>query len=135
MQKGLRLGYLAQQGMVTPGKTVLEELEAVFAPVVAMEAQLRETEQQMAHAAKDPERLRQLGNQYDQLTRQFEESNGYGWRSTVQGCWRAWASVRSSRASWRSPSPGASAPGCAWAACCCSVRTCCCWTSPPITWT
>ena len=28
--------------MVTPGKTVLEELEAVFAPVVAMEAQLRE---------------------------------------------------------------------------------------------
>lgn len=85
MQKGLRLGYLAQQGMVTPGKTVLEELEAVFAPVVAMEAQLRETEQQMAHAAKDPERLRQLGNQYDQLTRRFEESNGYGWRSTVQG--------------------------------------------------
>ena len=85
MQKGLRLGYLAQQGMVTPGKTVLEELEAVFAPVVAMEAQLRETEQQMAHAAEDPERLRQLGNQYDQLTRRFEESNGYGWRSTVQG--------------------------------------------------
>ena len=78
MQKGLRLGYLAQQGMVTPGKTVLEEL-------VAMEAQLRETEQQMAHAAEDPERLRQLGNQYDQLTRQFEESNGYGWRSSVQG--------------------------------------------------
>ena len=74
-----------QQGMVTPGKTVLEELEAVFAPVVAMEAQLRETEQQMAHAAEDPERLRQLGNQYDQLTRRFEESNGYGWRSTVQG--------------------------------------------------
>ena len=35
--------------------------------------------------AEDPVRLRQLGNQYDQLTRQFEESNGYGWRSTVQG--------------------------------------------------
>lgn len=47
--------------MVTPGKTVLEELEAVFAPVVAMEAQLRETEQQMAHAAKDPERLAPAG--------------------------------------------------------------------------
>ena len=85
MQKGLRLGYLAQQGAVTPGKTVLEELEAVFAPVVAMEARLRELEQRMAHAAENPENLRQLGNQYDQLTRQFEESNGYGWRSTVQG--------------------------------------------------
>lgn len=85
MQKGLRLGYLAQQGMVTPGKTVLEELEAVFEPVVAMEARLRQLEQDMAHTAEDPMRLRQLGNQYDQLTRQFEESNGYGWRSTVQG--------------------------------------------------
>lgn len=83
MQKGLRLGYLAQQGMVTPGKTVLEELEAVFEPVVAMEARLRQLEQDMAHMAEDPVRLRQLGNQYDQLTRQFEESNGYGWRSTV----------------------------------------------------
>ena len=85
MQKGLRLGYLAQQGMVTPGKTVLEELEAVFEPVVAMEARLRQLEQDMAHTAEDPVRLRQLGNQYDQLTRKFEESNGYGWRSTVQG--------------------------------------------------
>ena len=85
MQKGLRLGYLAQQGMVTSGKTVLEELEAVFEPVVAMEARLRQLEQDMAHTAEDPVRLRQLGNQYDQLTRQFEESNGYGWRSTVQG--------------------------------------------------
>lgn len=85
MQKGLRLGYLAQQGAVTPGKTVLEELEAVFEPVVAMEAKLRELEQVMAGEGANPERLRQLGNQYDQLTRQFEESNGYGWRSTVQG--------------------------------------------------
>ena len=85
MQKGLRLGYLAQQGAVTPGKTVLEELEAVFDPVVAMEGRLRELERTMAAAAQDPERLRQLGNQYDQLTRTFEESNGYGWRSTVQG--------------------------------------------------
>ena len=85
MQKGLRLGYLAQQGMVTPGKTVLEELEAVFEPVVAMEERLRQLEQDMAHTADNPEKLRQLGNQYDQLTRTFEESNGYGWRSTVQG--------------------------------------------------
>ena len=64
---------------------MLEELEAVFEPVVAMEARLRQLEQDMAHTAEDPVRLRQLGNQYDQLTRQFEESNGYGWRSTVQG--------------------------------------------------
>ena len=30
MQKGLKLGYLAQQGQVGEGRTVLEELESVF---------------------------------------------------------------------------------------------------------
>ena len=45
MQKGLRLGYLAQQGEVGEGRTVLEELESVFEPVVEMEKQLRRMEE------------------------------------------------------------------------------------------
>lgn len=85
MQKGLKLGYLAQQGQVDENRTVLEELESVFAPVVAMEEQLRALERQMADAASDETLLRRLGSQYDQLTREFERRNGYGWRSTVQG--------------------------------------------------
>lgn len=84
MQKGLKLGYLAQQGQVGEGRTVLEELESVFEPVVRMEQQLRDLEHQMADA-QDEASLHRLGSQYDQLTRRFEESNGYGWRSTVQG--------------------------------------------------
>ena len=85
MQKGLRLGYLAQQGTVGEGRTVLEELESVFEPVVRMEQQLRDLETQMAECADDMARLGRLGNQYDQLTQEFERRNGYGWRSTVQG--------------------------------------------------
>ncbi len=85
MQKGLKLGYLAQQGTVDENRTVLEELESVFAPVVAMEEQLRAMERQMAEVAGDETLLRRLGSQYDQLTRDFERANGYGWRSTVQG--------------------------------------------------
>ena len=84
MQKGLKLGYLAQQGQVGEGRTVLEELESVFEPVQRMEQQLRDLEHQMADA-HDEASLHRLGSQYDQLTRRFEESNGYGWRSTVQG--------------------------------------------------
>ena len=84
MQKGLKLGYLAQQGQVGEGRTVLEELESVFEPVRRMEQQLRDLEHQMADA-HDEASLHRLGSQYDQLTRRFEESNGYGWRSTVQG--------------------------------------------------
>ena len=85
MQKGLKLGYLAQQGEVGEGRTVLEELESVFEPVVQMERQLRDLEQQMAEVGSDETMLRRLGSQYDQLTREFERRNGYGWRSTVQG--------------------------------------------------
>ena len=85
MQKGLRLGYLAQQGEVGEGRTVLEELESVFDPVVEMERQLRQLEERMAECGEDAEMLRRLGGQYDQLTRAFEERNGYGWKSAVQG--------------------------------------------------
>ena len=85
MQKGLRLGYLAQQGEVGEGRTVLEELESVFEPVVEMEKQLRRMEEQMAECGDDMNRLTRLGSQYDALTLEFERRNGYGWRSTVQG--------------------------------------------------
>ncbi len=85
MQKGLRLGYLAQQGEVAEGRTVLEELESVFEPVVEMERQLRRMEEQMAECGDDMTRLSRLGSQYDALTLEFERRNGYGWKSTVQG--------------------------------------------------
>ncbi len=85
MQKGIRLGYLAQQGMVDESKTVLEEMESVFEPVMRMEEEMRSLECQMAEAAQDEALLHRLGSRYDQLTRTFEKSNGFGWRSTVQG--------------------------------------------------
>ena len=85
MQKGLRIGYLAQQGELTGEETVLETLESVFEPQRRMEAEMRTLEQEMAVSGSDPEALRILGGKYDALTREFERSNGYGWRSSVQG--------------------------------------------------
>ena len=85
MQKGLRIGYLAQQGELTGKETVLETLESVFEPQRRMEAELRALEQEMAEKGTDPEALRRLGGRYDALTREFERSNGYGWRSQVAG--------------------------------------------------
>ena len=85
MQKGLRIGYLAQQGELTGEETVLETLESVFESQRRMEAELRRLEQEIADTAEDPEALRRLGGRYDALTREFERSNGYGWRSSVQG--------------------------------------------------
>ena len=84
MQKGLRFGYLAQQGVFESERTVQQELESVFEPIVAMEQRLRELEDAMS-GALDEESLRRIGAQYDALTRQFEAGNGYGWKSAVQG--------------------------------------------------
>ena len=85
IQKGLQIGYLAQQGEFREGETVRESLESVFEPLVRMEAEMRELEQQMAEHGDDPEALRRLGGKYDALTHEFERKNGYGWRSQVSG--------------------------------------------------
>ena len=85
MQKGLRIGYLAQQGALTGDETVQETLESVFEPQRRMEKELRALEQEMAEHGEDPEKLRILGGKYDALTREFERTNGYGWRSQVEG--------------------------------------------------
>ena len=85
MQKGLRIGYLAQQGELAGTETVQEALESVFAPLEKMEEEMRALEQEMAEHGADAEMLRRLGGRYDALTREFERQNGYGWRSQVTG--------------------------------------------------
>lgn len=85
IQKGLRLGYLSQQSELDGEETVLETVNHVFDPIVKIEEEMRETERQMAEASEDADLLKRLGSHYDQLTRQFERGNGYGWRSAVQG--------------------------------------------------
>lgn len=83
--RGLRVGYLAQQNMVTSGETVWNELQKVYEQVFAMEKKLRELEDEMAHAHTDAQRFAQLSADYDRLTQRFEEADGYSWRSMVSG--------------------------------------------------
>ncbi len=82
---GLRVGYLAQQNMVTSGETVWNELQKVYEQVFAMEKKLRELEDEMAHAHTDAQRFAQLSADYDRLTQRFEEADGYSWKSMVSG--------------------------------------------------
>ena len=85
IQKGLRIGYLAQQGELTGQETVQEVVESVFAPLVRMEEEMRSLEHEMAAHGSDAEALRRLGGRYDALMREFERQDGYGWRSRVTG--------------------------------------------------
>ena len=83
--RGLRVGYLAQQNMVTSGETVWDEMQKVYEQVFAMEKKLRELEDEMAHAHTDAQRFAQLSADYDRLTQRFEEADGYSWKSMVSG--------------------------------------------------
>ena len=85
MQKGLRIGYLAQQGELTGNETVQSVLESVFEPLVLMEEEMRALENGMAEHSGDAEMLRRLGSRYDALTREYERQNGYSWHSRVTG--------------------------------------------------
>ena len=85
IQKGLRTGYLAQQGELKKGETVREALESVFEPVLRMEEEMRDLERQMAEQGGDEAVLRRLGGRYDALLREFERRDGYAWRSRVSG--------------------------------------------------
>ena len=83
--RGTRIGYLAQQDMVTSGASVWAELEKVYEPVFDMERRLRELEAEIAVSHEDETRFSQLSSEYDKLMRRFEDADGYAWKSMVSG--------------------------------------------------
>ena len=85
MARGTRVGYLAQQDMVTHGASVWAELEKVYEPVFDMEKRIRSLEAEMEHAHEDAARFSRLSSEYDRLCRTFEEADGYAWKSLVSG--------------------------------------------------
>lgn len=83
--RGTRIGYLAQQDMVTSGASVWAELEKVYEPVFEMEKRLRVLESEMEHAHTDAALFARLSSDYDKLMSRFEEADGYAWKSMVSG--------------------------------------------------
>jgi len=83
--RGTRIGYLAQQNMVTSGASVWAELESVYEHVFEMERRLRELETEMTVVHENASRFSQLSSEYDKLMHRFEEADGYAWRSMVSG--------------------------------------------------
>ena len=83
--RGTRIGYLAQQDMITHGASVWQELEQVYEPVFEMEKRLRQLESEMEHAHENAQQFSRLSSEYDRLLHTFEESDGYAWKSMVSG--------------------------------------------------
>ncbi|MEI3147784.1 MAG: ATP-binding cassette domain-containing protein [Merdibacter sp.] len=132
--RGTRIGYLAQQNMVTSGESIWNELQSVYEPVFAMEKRLRELENEMAHAHMDEQHFAHLSADYDRLMHRFEESDGYAWKSMVSGVLNGLGFKPSQYDQRVDSSAAVSRRGSASRAFFCKSPICCCWTSRPTIW-
>lgn len=83
--KGARMGLLTQHADIQSELTVYQELERVFEPLKAMEQKLRDLEARMAEEHQDERAMMALSEEYDRLTRRFEDAGGYEWPSRIAG--------------------------------------------------
>ncbi len=81
--KGSSIAYLEQYQDVTGDATVYEELLGVKEDLLLMERQLRQMEAEMQQLEGDA--LENLMEQYNRVSTEFENRNGYAVRSEVSG--------------------------------------------------
>lgn len=81
--KDTTLGYLPQQQGYHSDNTIYEELLAVKADVIKMDAQIRAMEEEMTRL--EGAELEQLLNRYHRLQTAFEDGEGYTYKSKVLG--------------------------------------------------
>ena len=81
--KGTTVGYLAQHQDLASENTIYDELLAIKQDIITLDHKIRQMEQDMTHLSG--ERLEQLLESYTRLTHEFEEKNGYAYRSEIVG--------------------------------------------------
>ena len=85
-KKGLSIGYLAQNTGLESDQSIYNEMRSVFHNLIEMENQIHELEVQIASPQMDSNspKYQHLLNQYDQLTHDFKEQNGYGFENEIK---------------------------------------------------
>ncbi|HHW67587.1 MAG TPA: ABC-F type ribosomal protection protein [Epulopiscium sp.] len=81
--KDTSIGYLSQNMEINTNNTILDEMMTVFSELLEIESSIRLLEEKMsAHKGED---LSNLMRQYSLLQHEFEEKNGYGFKSQIKG--------------------------------------------------
>ncbi len=81
--KDKAIGYLAQQQEHSYQHTIYEEMLSVKQHIIELDQQIRDTEAAMKHAEGDE--LAKLLDTYTRLNHEFEQSNGYAYKSEING--------------------------------------------------
>lgn len=87
IQKNLKIGYLKQHVDVNSKETVFNECLKVFKPLIEMEKRLRHLEESISKISEKGEtkELELLMKEYSQLLEEFNDKNGYGFKSEIKG--------------------------------------------------
>ncbi len=80
VNKGIDVGYIAQENALDEDKTIWDEMEGVFAPLIKDSKTLISMQQQIADHPKNQELLKQ----YDQKQFAFEQKGGYTYQSDIK---------------------------------------------------
>lgn len=83
INKGATIGYLAQHQEMQSGNTIFDELLTVKQDVLDLEARIRSLELSMKQA--EGTELQELMDNYSRLSHEFEQKNGYAWKSEITG--------------------------------------------------
>lgn len=81
--RGKTIGYLAQHQEMTSGNTIFDELLTVKQDVLDLETRMRQMELSMRHTSGNE--LQELMDGYARLSHEFEQKNGYAWKSEITG--------------------------------------------------
>lgn len=83
VMKGIRAGYLPQDGITLTGRTVFDECLAVFAEIHALEAEQQDLAHRMSELDHAAPEYQQIAERYHQVQSEFTARNGYNIESRV----------------------------------------------------
>lgn len=84
MNRGLKLGYLAQIDDIAPEDTVWQAMLRVFERVLSLEERMRDMEHRMAENRDEQLALR-LSDEYCRMTEEFQKLEGYAYEGEITG--------------------------------------------------
>lgn len=86
ISKNLNIGYLKQDLNFDNEKTIFEECMIVFKDIIEMEKKIRDLENEISKATDhESKEFKSLMNLYSNLLDEFNNKNGYGYKSEIRG--------------------------------------------------
>lgn len=83
-RKDLTVGFLDQHTGLESERTIMEEMLAVFEPVIELEKNMRRTEERISQLDPASEEYQDVMTQYDNMQVRFRQLGGYSYQSDIR---------------------------------------------------